>query len=149
MLLLVMLSLQSCISVKISNDKFDKKQYENVRNTNLTASGTYFENGNVDKDWSNQNSNNSTHASFRDASGISFIKLKANKNVSVQFHHLVKLEGKIKFEVINSKNEVVLERDLNNSIEENFNLELNSGEYVIRWEAKKANGFYFLEWKQK
>ena len=139
----------SCISVKINNEEGLNKVYANHKNSNISAKGTYFENGIVDSDWSNENSSNATKAKFKKANGVSYIKLNTKKKVEVEFHHQVKVEGNIKFEIVDATKNVVFQRDLSQNSDENFELKLNEGEYTIRWDAKNANGSYFLEWKEK
>lgn len=103
----------------------------------------------MDSDWSNENSSNATKAKFKKANGVSYIKLNTKKKVEVEFHHQVKLDGHIKFEIMDATKNVVFQRDLSQNQDENFELKLNEGEYTIRWDAKNANGSYFLEWKEK
>ena len=39
-------------------------------------------------------------------------------------------------------------RQLTNSKEENFTVDLTKGDYQVRWNSMNATGSYFLEWKQ-
>lgn len=146
---LVALSFTSCISVKVNHEDGLNKVYSTYINPNLSAQGTYFENGVKDSEWSNQNSPNTTQAKFKKANGISYIKLMAKKNMKVEFHHQLKVEGRMRFEILDAKETVIFERDLSQNREEHFDLKLQEGEYIVRWNAHDANGSYFLEWKEK
>ena len=53
------------------------------------------------------------------------------------------------FEIVDQNNEVVFNRQLTNSKEENFNLDLAKGDYQVRWNSTNATGSYFLEWKEE
>ena len=149
MLVMAVCTFTSIISVKINNEEGLNKIYANHNNSNIRAKGTYFENGVMDSDWSNENSSNATKAKFKKANGVSYIKLNTKKKVEVEFHHQVKLDEHIKFEIMDATKNVVFQRDLSQNQNENFELKLNEGEYTIRWDAKNANGSYFLEWKEK
>ena len=61
----------------------------------------------------------------------------------------IKLEGNIRFEIIDESKNVLFSRDLTKDKEENFSVDFpNAGNYQIRWISKNATGSYFLEWKQ-
>ncbi len=55
----------------------------------------------------------------------------------------------MRFEIIDETKNVLFERDLTQSKEENFTIDFpKAGNYKIRWISKNATGSYFLEWKQ-
>ena len=70
------------------------------------------------------------------------------KSLTANFHSNIKLEGEMIFEIVDQNNEVVFNRQLTNSKEENFTVDLAKGDYQVRWNSTNAIGSYFLEWKQ-
>ena len=148
-LIIAMISLQSCISVRVNADVDSNSFYKKADNPSINAQGTFFENGVNDSKWSNSNGSNWTKAKFDDASVTSFVKFETTKKVSVNFHSNIKLEGNIRFEIIDESKNVLFSRDLTKDKEENFSVDFpNAGNYQIRWISKNATGSYFLEWKQ-
>ena len=80
---------------------------------------------------------------------MSYIKLKLSKSLTVSFHSNIKTVGEMNFEIVDQNNEVVFNRQLTNSKEENFKLDLAKGDYQVRWNSTNATGSYFLEWKEE
>ena len=126
-LIIAMISLQSCITVKVNADVDSNNFYRKVDNPNIKSQGTFFDKGVGDSKWSNSNGDNWTKAKF-------------DSNI--------KLEGEMMFEIVDQNNEVVFNRQLTNSKEENFTVDLAKGDYQVRWNSTNATGSYFLEWKQ-
>ena len=147
-LIIAMISLQSCITVKVNADVDSNNFYRKVDNPNIKSQGTFFDKGVGDSKWSNSNGDNWTKAKFEDASGTSYIKLNISKSLTANFHSNIKLEGEMNFEIVDQNNEVVFNRQLTNSKEENFTVDLTKGDYQVRWNSMNATGSYFLEWKQ-
>ena len=148
-LLLALFSIQSCISVRFNTTSEHNKEFKNVSNPNITATGTFLDFEVKDENWGNENTFNSTFARFKNSRGNSSIKLKVDQQSLVEFNHKVKTDGSLKFEIINQKDEVIFTKDFNSNVEDNFNLELKKGEYIVKWTANNATGSYFLEWKEK
>lgn len=148
-LIIAMISLQSCITVKVNADIDSTSFYSKVNNPNMKAQGTFFEKGVGDSKWSNSNGDNWTKAKFEDASGTSYIKLNIAKSLTANFHSNIKTDGDIHFEIIDEKGEALVTRHLANSKEENFTVDLPVGEYQVRWNSTNATGSYFLEWKEE
>lgn len=148
-LIIAMISLQSCITVKVNADVDSNSFYAKTTNPNIKSQGTFFENGVGDSKWSNSNGDNWTKAKFEDASGTSYIKLKVSKSLTANFHSNIRIDGELHFEVVDKNQNVLFTRHLTNSKEENFTLDLPSGEYQIRWKSTNATGSYFLEWKEE
>lgn len=146
--IIAMISLQSCITVKVNADVDSNNFYRKVDNPNIKSQGTFFDKGVGDSKWSNSNGDNWTKAKFEDASGTSYIKLNISKSLTVHFHSNIKLEGEMNFEIVDQNNEFVFNRQLTNSKEENFTVDLTKGDYQVRWNSMNATGSYFLEWKQ-
>ncbi len=148
-LIIAMISLQSCITVKVNADVDSNSFYRKVDNPNIKSQGTFFDKGVGDSKWSNSNGDNWTKAKFDDASGTSYIKLKLSKSLTVSFHSDIHLKGEMNFEIVDQNNEVLFNRQLTNSKEENFKLDLAKGDYQVRWNSTNATGSYFLEWKEE
>lgn len=148
-LIIAMISLQSCITVKVNADIDSTSFYSKVNNPNMKAQGTFFEKGIGDSRWSNSNGDNWTKAKFEDASGTSYIKLNIAKSLTANFHSNIKTDGEIHFEIIDENGKVLVTRHLTNSKEENFTVDLPVGEYQVRWNSTNATGSYFLEWKEE
>lgn len=148
-LIIAMISLQSCITVKVNADVDSNSFYAKTTNPNIKSQGTFFENGVGDSKWSNSNGDNWTKAKFEDASGISYIKLNVSKNVTANFHSNIRIDGELHFEVVDKNQNVLFTRHLIKSKEENFTLDLSAGDYQIRWNSKNTSGSYFLEWKEE
>ncbi|MGV0828541.1 hypothetical protein ACTS9C_06600 [Empedobacter brevis] len=148
-LIIAMISLQSCITVKVNADIDSTSFYSKANNPNMKAQGTFFEKGVGDSKWSNSNGDNWTKAKFEDASGTSYIKLNIAKSLTANFHSNIKTDGEIHFEIIDENGKVLVTRHLTNSKEENFTVDLPVGEYQVRWNSTNATGSYFLEWKEE
>ena len=148
-LIIAMISLQSCITVKVNADIDSTSFYSKVNNPNMKAQGTFFEKGIGDSRWSNSNGDNWTKAKFEDASGTSYIKLNIAKSLTANFHSNIKTDGEIHFEIIDESGKALVTRHLTNSKEENFTVDLPVGEYQVRWNSTNATGSYFLEWKEE
>lgn len=146
--LLFLISLQACVTVKVNSTDDQNSSFRQIKNPNLSATGTFLDFEKKDDHWSNHNTFNSTQAEFKNSVGNSSIKLKVKKNTDVQFHHQLKIKGEIKMEIINARNEVIYSKNYTNDTEEHFELKLKSGEHIIKWTANDANGSYFLEWKE-
>ncbi|WP_413533028.1 hypothetical protein [Empedobacter brevis] len=147
-LIIAMISFQSCITVKVNADVDSETFYKNFDNPNIKSQGTFFDKGITDSKWSNSNGDNWTKAKFDDISGTSYIKLNVSKKITVNFHSIVQLDGKINFEIVDQNNQVIFNSQLKNSKEEKFALDLAKGDYQVRWTSTNAKGSYFLEWKQ-
>ena len=148
-LIIAMISLQSCISVRVNADVDSNNFYQKADNPNINFQGTFFENGVNDSKWSNSNGKNWTKAKFEDATVTSFVKFETTKKLTVNFHSNIKVEGDVRFEIIDETKNVLFERDLTQSKEENFTIDFpKAGNYKIRWISKNATGSYFLLWKQ-
>ncbi|MGV0754037.1 hypothetical protein [Empedobacter brevis] len=148
-LIIAMISLQSCITVKVNADIDSTSFYSKANNPNMKAQGTFFEKGVEDSKWSNSNGDNWTKAKFEDASGTSYIKLNIAKSLTANFHSNIKTDGEIHFEIIDENGKALVTRHLANSKEENFTVDLPVGEYQVRWNSTNATGSYFLEWKEE
>lgn len=147
-ILLAIFSVQSCINVRINSTDNINKVFSNVKNPNISATGTFFNFTIKDDTWSNENTFNSTRAKFKNAVGESYIKLKVKNQTTVHFHHLIKVDGYIKLEIINPIDEVVYTKEFTKNEEGSFILYLKKGEYMVKWTAKNADGNYYLEWKE-
>ncbi|WP_282629054.1 hypothetical protein [Empedobacter sedimenti] len=148
-LIIAMISLQSCITVKVNADVDSNGFYRKVNNPNIKSQGTFFDKRVGDSKWSNSNGDNWTKAKFEDASGTSYIKLKLSKSLTANFHSDIHLKGEMIFEIVDQHKEVVFNRKMINSKEENFTVDLPKGDYEIRWNSTNATGSYFLEWKEE
>lgn len=148
-LFLAVIALQSCISVRFNSNSDHNKVFKNVSNPNITSTGTFLDFEIKDENWGNENTFNSTFAKFKNSKGNSSIKLKVNRQSIVEFNHKIRVDGDIKFEIINQNDKVIYTKDFTSNVEDNFKLDLNRGEYIVKWTAKNATGNYFLEWKEK
>lgn len=149
-LIIALISLQSCITVRVNADVDSSSFYSKETNPDIKVQGTFFENGTNDSKWSNSNGDNWTKASFKDASVTSYVKFETTKSLTANFHHKLKLEGSVRFEIIDENKNVLFSRDFKDSKEENFTVDFpKAGNYQIRWVSKEASGSYFLEWKQE
>ena len=66
-LIIAMISLQSCITVKVNADVDSNSFYRKVDNPNIKSQGTFFYIGVGDSKWSNSNGDNWTKAKFDNA----------------------------------------------------------------------------------
>ncbi|WP_313386595.1 hypothetical protein [Chishuiella sp.] len=146
---LAIFSLQSCISVRVNADVDSRASFSNAETPNITAEGTFFENGVKDSKWSNSNGSNWTKAKFENATGTTYIKLKTKKSLKVDFRSVIHIEGDLAFEIIDA-NKAVLYASNAETEEGRFSVNFpKEGEYQIRWKSTSATGNYFLEWKEK
>lgn len=147
-LIIAIISLQSCITVRVNTDVDSNSFYSKANNPNIKSQGTFFDKGVNDSKWSNSNGDNWTKAKFENATGVSYIKLNISKSLTANFHSNIKIDGEVHFDIIDNSQNVVLSRHLTNSKEENFTVDLPVGNYQVRWNTTNAKGSYFLEWKE-
>ena len=125
-------------------------QKKDIENAHLKSSGTYFEKEVKDKKWSNKNGKSYTLAKYSDYEGVTFVKLFAEKDMTVLFEYEINVDkGKLEVQIIDSKMNIVFSQDFDTSEKGSATVDFKKGEnYKLKFIGQKTKGSYFYQWTE-
>lgn len=121
----------------------------------LVTSGTHFGQTVEGKKWRNENGDDFTKAVFKSHSGVTYVTFKAARNMAIVLSHDIVLEagsldidwtakGEKKVDIAQS----IIRSKGGNHNADGTKLALEAGkEYRLTFNAAKAKGTYFCQWR--